>query len=95
MKEAIRYFLKSADQRDSEAQMYLGFSAYTGGEDSSPDMVNAYMWFWLAYSNGNPDGLTGINDLARSMDQTQINKAEELIEKKLGEDIKKKDRQIS
>ena len=77
--EAFKWFRKSADQGNFTAQYMLGLIYSTGSPPSVPkDLVQSYMWFNLAGSQGNPDAMKQRDDIAKLMKPDQLAKAQHL-----------------
>lgn len=71
MHEALRWYHKSATQGYVEAQLALGF-IYRGGDEIQMSKTLSYMWFDIAYRNGNQAAYGLRNDVAWSMTQPEI-----------------------
>lgn len=74
MREALQWYHKAATQGDVEAQVAMGF-VYRGGDGIQMNKVLSYMWFDIAFKNGNQAAYGMRNDVAWSMTEPEIDEA--------------------
>ncbi|MDR1137524.1 MAG: sel1 repeat family protein [Synergistaceae bacterium] len=60
---AVQYYLKSAEQGLSWPAMRLGDLYLNGNGAVNKNLEDAYMWYWLAALNGDPDAGAKIDEL--------------------------------
>jgi len=75
--EAVKWFLKAADQELAEAQYDLGVM-YSIGQGVPKDYVQAYMWFDLAGEQGYLEAQNYRDELAKMMNPAQVAEAKRL-----------------
>lgn len=75
--EAVNWYRKAAEQGFASAQYRLG-NMYKDGQGVIQDIVYAHMWSNIAAANGNQDGVTNRDILAKRMTASQFEKAQEL-----------------
>jgi len=71
MKEAAKWYHKSATQGYLDAERAMGF-IYRGGDGFGMNKTLSYMWFDIAYKNGDEQSYNLRNDVAWSMTQPEI-----------------------
>ena len=73
----MKWYRKSAEQGNAEAQNNLGFM-YGKGNGVLQDDVYAHMWFNIAASNGNDGAMKNRDIAAKKMTAADISKAQAL-----------------
>jgi TPR repeat protein len=76
--EAVKWYLKAADQGYAPAQLNLG-TLYAKGRGVPLDYVQAYVWFSLSAAQGIPQAGKNRELAARLMTPAQIAEAEALV----------------
>lgn len=84
-KKAVKWFLKAAKQGASRSQFNLGASYYNG-TGVFKNNVLSYMWFSLADFNEDYNAGAKRDFVAKSMDSSQIAKAQEMSSRCLASD---------
>ncbi|HJL55727.1 MAG TPA: tetratricopeptide repeat protein, partial [Candidatus Paceibacterota bacterium] len=74
---AVKWYSLAAEQGDANAQFNLGLMYYDG-EGVLQDYVYAHMWFNVVAFNGDEGGGKARDIVAKKMNATQLNKAQEL-----------------
>lgn len=69
--EAMRWYIKAAEQNDDLALSYIGFM-YELGQGVAQDNVKAYMWFRLSVDKGNKYSQKYIDEISKDMTYKQI-----------------------
>ena len=77
---AFKEFKPLAEQEHAEAQYYLG-GMYYKGQGVPKDYVMAYMWYFLAETQGSEEAIINRSILVKEMTPEQINKAMKLARK--------------
>ena len=76
-KTAVKWYSLAAEQGDAHAQFNLGLMYYDG-KGVLQDYVYAHMWFNVVAFNGDEGGGKARDIVAKKMNATQLNKAQEL-----------------
>ena len=76
-KAAIKWYTKSAEQGDADAQYNLGYM-YANGYGTPQDHVMAYMLWNIAAANGHEDAKTNMDIVAKKMASEKILEAQQL-----------------
>ena len=79
-KEAVRLYRLAADQGDAQAQNNLGLM-YDNGQGVVQDYVRAHMWFNLSAFNGYSDASQYRDEVAKKLNSSQIQKAQEMAQR--------------
>ena len=84
---ATKWYQLAAEQRDAQAQFYLGVM-YHRGAGVSQDNLYAHMWFDISASLGNENASETKAIIAKRMSATDISKAQELASECVAKDYK-------
>ncbi len=76
-KEALKWYVKAAEQGDAESQVNLGVM-YGLGQGTLQDYVRAHMWFNLAAASGITKAVQQRDRTAKLMTPQQISEAERM-----------------
>ncbi len=75
--KAIQWLTRAAEHRIPTAQYLLGV-AHAEGHGVEPNNINAYMWYEIAAALEYPDAITARDSLAKTMANSDIQKAEKM-----------------
>jgi TPR repeat protein len=75
--EAVKWYLKAAEQRVAVAQLNLGFM-YGTGNGVPEDYTVAYMWLNLAAAKGDENAKEAKGIISKDMTKEQIAEAQNL-----------------
>jgi TPR repeat protein len=73
--EAVKWYLKAAQQNDVSAQYNLAL-AFDEGDGVAADLLSAYFWYRLAADQGDEDARNNAKALRLRMNALQVNGAE-------------------
>ena len=75
--EAVKWYRKSAEQGDADAQNNLG-ALYSKGEGTEQNFIEALKWFIISTKNGSEGGQKNIRIVEKRMSYEQISQAQKL-----------------
>src|SRR6266498_2006941 len=75
--EAVKWFLKAAEQNVADAQFNLGV-CYASGQGVAKDDAEAYKWWLLAAGQGNDDAKHNMTIVENKMSREQIAEGQRL-----------------
>jgi uncharacterized protein len=75
-REATRWFHRAAEQGDAGAQVTLGQLYAAGRIVPQRDVISAYQWFLLAAAQGEADGISERDALAKKITPAQVTEAQ-------------------
>jgi len=77
--QAVRWFLRAAEQGHVTAQATLG-AYYWAGRGVPPDLSKAYVWSALALAQGDENSKSRLEGLASQMTRAQVSAARQQAE---------------
>lgn len=80
LSRSFRWFLRAAEQGNGGAQNHVGLMYYKG-EGVRQDLVQAYMWAYLAAQQGMDPSIQALDLLSQEMSAAQITEATDLARK--------------
>ena len=79
-KETVRLYGLAATQGNASAQISLG-NMYRDGQGVPQDYVRAQMWFLLSVANGYSDASQYRDEVAKKLNSSQIQQAQEMAQR--------------
>ena len=79
-KEAVKWYRLAAAQGYAIAQSFLG-NMYEHGRGVVQNYVRAQMWFLLSVANGNSDASQYRDEVAKKLNSSQIQQAQEMAQR--------------
>ena len=87
-KEAVKWYKLSAEQAYAKAQSNLGLM-YENGQGVLQDNVMAHMWYNIGAANGNENGGTNRDIIAKEMTSEDISEAQAMARECMNSNYKK------
>lgn len=81
-KRAVKLFRKAAEKNDPVAQYHLGVK-YVNGHGVKQDPLEAYIWFAIAFNNGNELAADPLRVLNQSLSTVDRQKALKVVVKRM------------